>query len=203
MFNIFTNELTKNITCTKSADLEPADFRWYDKDGFELCTAEKKLYNKMQFPLTECLYHLCWQDTWLTTNHPSFIIDHSMLLHRCNFEEEAKEQIQSLSVENSRAQFLLQSKQKWGFDFALDYIDDHNKVWEIIHIEWDSYDFNEIIEMKENIQKEILSLDWEDISKHIVARKDDWSNLEGFKQNDWKAREIFGWTFAERTLKSL
>ncbi len=203
MFDLIINEFTKNITCTQSADLKAADFRWYDKDGFELCSAEKKLYSAMNFPLTECLYHLCWQDPWMDIKHPNLMLDHCMLLHRCDFADAAENEIVNLIPENPKAQLLLKSKKKWGFDFALDYIDESNNIWEVVHIEWDSYNFNEILDMKESIQEKILSLDWESISKHIIARESEWSILEGFKQNDWKAREIFGWTFAERTLKSL
>jgi len=202
MFKLVNENLTENITCTKSAALEPADFSWYDKDGFELCTAEKKLYKATGFPLTECLYHLCWQDTWLKSNHHNLIIDHAMLLHRCDFDGEAKDQLKRASVETPTAQFLLRTKKKWGFDFALDYVDFEGKIWEVIHIEWDSYDYDEIVNMKNAVQEKILSLDWEDISKHIIAKESEWSNLSGFKQNDWKAKEIFGWTFAEKTLKS-
>jgi hypothetical protein len=203
MFDLVVNNFTKDITCTKTANLISEDFRWYDKDGFELCAAEKKLYAAMNFPLTECLYHLCWQDTWMNIQHPKFILDHCMLLHRCDFAGDAKNEITGLMTQNPKAQMLLKSKKKWGFDFALDYIDDRGSIWEIVHIEWDSYHFNEIVEMKESIQEKILSTDWESISKHIIAKESEWSNLEGFKQNDWKAKEIFGWTFAERTLKSL
>ena len=203
MFNIVTPAYTKDITCTKTSDLEVGDFRWYDKDGFELCPAEKKLYTEMDFPLTECLYHLCWQDTWLTTDHPNFLIDHAMLLHRCDFDSAAKEQIQSFTSKNPIAQLLLRSKKKWGFDFALDYIDDNQTIWEVVHIEWDSYNFNEVVDMTDSILEKILSSDWEDISSYIIKNKDEWSNLEGYRQNDWKAQQIFGWSLCERTLKSI
>jgi len=202
-FNVVTDKFTKDITCTQSADLQPADFRWYDKDGFELCAAEKKLYSAMNFPLTECLYHICWQDTWLESNNPKILLDHCMLLHRCDFADSAVAEIQKLIPQNPKAQMLLKSKKKWGFDFALDYLDDNGNIWEVVHIEWDSYDFNEAADKLESIQEKIFLLDWEHISKYIIAKENDWSTLEGFKQNDFKAQEIFGWNFAERTLKSL
>lgn len=203
MFTVVNNNFNPNITCTLPvANLENNDFRWYDKDGYELCIAERKFYREMNFPLTECLYHICWQDAWLNVTDDRFILDHCMLLHRCDFAEAAAEQIKSFKDTNPRSQLLLKSKKKWGFDFALDYIDEEKNVWEIVHIEWDSYDLNEVIEMKSHIQEKVFSIDWEDISKHIIKKQDDWSRLEGFKQNDFKANMIFGWKFAERTQKS-
>lgn len=204
MFEVVNDNFIKNITCTKSVDdLESNDFRWYDKDGYELCIAERKFYKAMHFPLTECLYHICWQDEWLKINNPRFILDHCMLLHRCDFAEDAEQQIKSFKNLNPRAQLLLKSRKKWGFDFALDYIDDHGDVWEIAHIEWDSYDLQEVVDMKSKIQESVLSKDWEDISRTVIDKKDEWINLEGFKQNDYKAKLIFGWNFAERTQKSV
>lgn len=204
MFEVVNNNFFTDITCTKSVDdIKSNDFRWYDKDGYELCIAERKFYQAMQFPLTECLYHICWQDTWLKANDNRFILDHCMLMHRCDFAEDAERQIQSFRNSNPRAQLLLKSRKKWGFDFALDYVDDQGEVWEIAHIEWDSYDLQEVIDMKSQIQESILSKDWHDISRSILEKKHEWLNLEGFKQNDFKAKFIFGWNFAERTQKSV
>lgn len=204
MFEVVNNNFTKEITCTNPANnLNSDDFRWYDKDGYELCVAERKFYKSMNFPLTECLYHICWQDPWMNITDDRFILDHCMLMHRCDFAGDAAKQIESFKDTNPRSQLLLKSKRKWGFDFALDYADENKNVWEIVHIEWDSYDLNEVIEMKSRMQERILSADWADISINIIKKQDEWSNLEGFKQNDFKANFIFGWRFAERTQKSV
>jgi hypothetical protein len=204
MFEVVNNNFIKDITCIKSVDdLCAEDFRWYDKDGYELCIAERKFYRAMNFPLTECLYHICWQDEWLKTNNNRFLLDHCMLLHRCDFADEAEEQIRSFRNHNPRAQLLLKSRKKWGIDFALDYVDDQGDVWEIVHIEWDSYNLEEVIETKSQIQEAVLSKDWEDISQTVIDKKHEWLNLEGYKQNDYKAKLIFGWNFAERTQKSV
>jgi hypothetical protein len=45
--------------------------------------------------------------------------------------------------------------------------------------------------------------DWRDAAKQVLVKQDEWKNLTGFAQNDWKANFLLGWTRAEYTQKSL
>jgi hypothetical protein len=45
--------------------------------------------------------------------------------------------------------------------------------------------------------------DWRDAARQVLTHEDDWKNLTGFAQNDWKANFLVGWKRAEYTEKSL
>jgi hypothetical protein len=178
---------------------------YFDKDGFELTPMEREFYWVNGFPIpNDILYHTCFNTHWmnLSSEAPSgFILDHCILLHRCDFTEAAKEQLLSFRNEFPKVNYLLQCKQKWGLDLALDYYDG-NEINEIIHIEQDFHTSEECTAYKENIEKFVLATDWEDAAKRLVKKKDEWSSLIGFAQNDWKAK-FFGFPKAELTHKAL
>lgn len=175
--------------------------QYYDKDGFELCELEKEYYINNMFPINSCLNHDCWQEDWIVFNqHPSFFVDHSLILHRASFEEIAREQLIRLSKRYPTFTFLLQTKQKWGYDFALDCYFEGNMM-EVIHTERDFYSFEQFLECKYAFEQFVTHQDWEDAVKSLYAHRDRWEHLPGFAQNDWKAR-FFGFDKAEHTQKA-
>ena len=86
-------------------------------------------------------------------------------------------------------------------DLALDYFDGDN-MYEVLHVERDFNTLQECTAYKENIEKFVFAIDWEDAAKRLNARKDKLSSLIGFAQNDGKAR-FFGFPKAELTHKAL
>lgn len=209
MFTVNSNALVyKTPTCTAPVMqdvLRTASADYFDKDGFELTKLEQGYYWVNGYPLDHhTLNHVCFDDRWmwLRSDAPKgFIVDHCILLHRCDFTESAREQLHSFKREIPKISYLLQCKQKWGLDLALDYFDGDN-MYEIIHIEQDFHTSEECTAYKENIEKFVLATDWEDAAKRLITKKDEWSSLVGFAQNDWKAR-FFGFPKAELTHKAL
>lgn len=207
MLKRFDVGIKSNPVCSEPIfNIDAADFKYYDKDGFELNQAEQKYYMMMHHPVEEkILNHSCWQQTWfeLEKTNQELVLDHSMVLHRCSYEGMAAYQLEKIKKDIPEAQWLLNTKQKWGYDFALDAVAPDGSMYEVVHIEYDSYDYDQFHNHMLLFEYTARHTDWHDAAKKILAHKDDWKNLTGFAQNDWKAKFILGWKKAEYTEKSL
>lgn len=207
MINILNKcdaQVQAHIMCeVEVGELLPQDFQYYDKDGFELNVAERKFYENMGFPLNPILNHPCWQEQWYSLHDGDLVLDHCMILHRCGYAGQARDQLKNLLKEIPLAQLLLQTKPKWGYDFALDAISPTGEVYEVLHIEQDDVIFDEFVKRKSEFEVIIESTDWKDVAKRIWQRREEWLNLKGFEQNNWKSNFILGWTKAEATEKCI
>jgi len=210
LFTVIKVEVDRNPTCSETVNasmLSSESVRYFDKDGFELTPLEQAYYcaagyqNKIG---NGCLYHTCWQEPWFNlSKEDPFIIDHTMILHRCDFTGDAAIQLYKYNKRLPQLNYLINCKKKWGIDFSLDYMDrDTDKVYEIIHIEKDTNNYNEFIDIKSKFEEFVLSTDWTHAARVLLKQKEKWLPLEGMARNDWKAR-FFGYEYAEETLKSV
>jgi hypothetical protein len=206
MFRRHEVTLLSNPSCEHSVDnLSASDFQYYDKDGFELNLAEQKFYSAMNFPINNpILNHHCWQQPWfeLERSDLDLILDHSMFLCRCNYEREAAEQLKKLKETVPLADYLLRTKRKWGYDFALDAVRD-GTTFEVIHVEYDCNDFDRFRNHMLNFEWIVRHADWQDCADRIWQQRDTWQQLQGFDQNHWKAEYLLGWSKAEYTEKTV
>ena len=204
MFKRQDYTFVSNPVCTDVVEnLDAQDFQYYDKDGFELNIAERKFYSAMKHPLVDCLNHICWQQPWFTLDtNSTLILDHSMFLCRCSYEGDAAKQLTQLSKSIPQASWLLNTKAKWGFDFALDAVQD-NRVFEVLHVEYDSRDFDTFSRSILTFEYAVRHNDWDDAAEKVWHRRDHWQGLTGFEQNHWKAKYLLGWNLAEYTEKSI
>jgi hypothetical protein len=184
-------------------DLHRSDFDYFDKDGFELNQAERKYYTIMGFKLTECLNHPTLAQTWYSTTTPNLLVDHSLILYRCGYKGDAQRQLVELKKSVPQASLLLNTKPKWGFDLALDSIDQYGDIFEVVHIEYDTNIYSQFVDELNTIQERIDTIDWQHAARHIEHNRDLWQSLRGFEQNDWKARNLLNWTKAEFTEKAI
>ena len=151
------------------------------------------------------LNHRCWQEPWfaLEYNDIGLILDHSLILHRCSYEGHAAYQLKKIKATTPEAEWLLKTPQKWGFDFALDAVDDTGNIYEVLHVEYDNYDYDTFIKSMHVFDFKVRHTDWRDAAKQVLVKQDEWRHLKGFAQNDWKANFLLGWNRAEYTEKSL
>lgn len=184
-------------------DLHRDDFLYYDKDGFELNRAEQKYYTAMGYSLDRCLNHPAYTKTWYTSTGPDLIVDHSLILYRCEYRGDAKRQLEELKKSIPQCGLLLNTRAKWGFDFALDSIDKHGDIFEVLHIEYDTNIFSQFCSELNKIQERIECIDWLDAAQTVLKHRDQWQSLRGFAQNDWKARHLLNWSRAEFTEKAI
>lgn len=206
MFRRHDVTIMSNPVCTKTVkDINLSDFQYYDKDGFELNLAEQKFYSAMGYPINyPILNHTCWQEPWfeLESDDLGLILDHSMFLCRCNYGGEAQDQLEKLRPSVPTADYLLKSKAKWGFDFALDAVRD-SVTFEVLHIEFDHRNFEQFRNRMISFEWTVRHTDWRDAANRIWNRRSDWQHLVGFDQNHWKAEYLLGWKKAEYTEKTV
>ena len=206
MFTRIDVPLVQDPTCTKPLAFTPnrEDFRYYDKDGFELCQAELRYYELEGHPVDQpILNHRLWQEEWLTIDHPRLLLDHAMILHRCSFEDQAREQLETIKPKIPQADLLLRTRQQWGWDFDMDYVRDDGEMFEVLHVECDFNDFNEFRDKLYEFEDRINRMDFEDSARRIWRARDEWQHLKGFTQNDWKAKYLLGWDKSEYTEKAV
>jgi len=196
-----------NPACEKPVqELDSKDFQYYDKDGFELNLAEQKFYAAMGYPINDpILNHHCWQETWfeLEKTDSKLILDHSMFLCRCRYVGEAEHQLLALRNTIPQADMLLRTKQKWGFDFALDAVSEDGTIFEVLHIEYDHCDYDFFKNRMLRFEWTVRHTDWVAAADSIWASRDQWQHLTGFDQNNWKSKYLINWDKAEYTEKSL
>lgn len=203
MLNDLGYSFDQTRACTNPIDIEffsNETVSCFDNDGFELSLLEQSFYKENKFLLNSFLNHTCLQIKWFTMNDKNFVLDHSLLLERKGFSNEAKDQIQFYSKQFPQLLKYLKLKPKWGIDFALEYYKNETYI-EVLHIEYDYYNYEEAVEAKDKFQTKLLATDWNDFLLTLTKKKEEWVNLQGFQQNDYKAR-LWGLPKAEDTLKS-
>jgi hypothetical protein len=207
MFRRHQITLVSNPSCSAPAEnLKADDFQYYDKDGFELNCAEQKFYAAMHYPINHrILNHNCWQEPWfeLERNDLGLILDHSMFLCRCNYERDAEEQLKELKQQFPQADYLLRTRRKWGFDFALDAVSENGITFEVLHVEYDNYDYENFKNRMIDFEWTVRHTDWQDAAARVWQHRDLWQALTGFDQNHWKSEFLLGWKKAEYTEKTV
>jgi hypothetical protein len=205
MFNRKDVLLISNPQCLNAVDdLSSEDFQYYDKDGFELNSAEQKFYRTMGYPINyPILNHICWQEPWfeLKDNGQGLVLDHSMFLCRAAYNGEARRQLEEFKSHTPQADLLLRTRIKWGYDFALDAVRD-GEVFEVLHIEYDNTDYQTFTDSMIKFEWMVRHRDWSDAADSIWIQRDSWQHLTGFDQNHWKAKYLLGWERSEYTEKS-
>jgi hypothetical protein len=110
---------------------------------------------------------------------------------RKGYAGRALEQLSSWARENHTLFKLVKYRPKWGIDFSMDYVDGEGHAMELLHYEFDSFDFNEIQQMKLKLEPIFAGMDWEDAARELIKRKNEWHGLDFFAQSDWKSA-LFG-----------
>jgi hypothetical protein len=207
MFKRFDVPVISNPVCSEPIySVVAEDFKFYDKDGFELNQAEQKYYRMMNHPINyPVLNHTCWQEPWfkLEDNDAGLFLDHCMILQRCSYEGYASYQLEKIKKEIPEAGWLLGTQQKWGFDFALDAVDTNGDIYEVLHVEYDNLNYDEFVKNMISFDFTIRHTDWFNAAIKIKQHQDKWKHLKSWEQNNWKSNFLIGWKKSEYTEKSL
>ena len=119
------------------------------------------------------------------------VMNHSFMLYRRGYEGEASEQLWRMSATNPRIHRVLQQRPRWGLDISLEYILPDGTMFEILHWEYDSDQWEPIEELRQLYEPKILAIDWEDGAQQMLKRKDEWHQLGWFPQSKYKC-DYFG-----------
>ena len=190
------NELHRNayfVNSTLNTDvlLDKNSVNLFDQNGYHLTEAEQAFLSCNGYRPIERRHEDCLRYDWLTWDkREGAHINHSDLFERKGFDSKAKEQLLEISKINPMLHKLIKMKPKWGIDISIDYVS-ADAVFEVFHYEWDSFDYDTVIEKKLEIEQFVLNLDWDEVAKTLWKKKDEWFNLDFFAQTQWRT-DYFG-----------
>jgi hypothetical protein len=184
---------TLPIDLDKSIDLK-STIDTFDQNGFDLTDLEIMYAKKMDFTIKKVRHtHYVLKDNWFTSDQTDrgCHINHAVIFERKGFSGAAKEQMIELADKCPLIHKVLQIKPKWGLDFSVDYADAKGNVFEVLHWEWDTFNFDEIQQKKKQMDVFLLGQDWDKMAKQLLERKEEWYKLGFFEQSDYKTK-FFG-----------
>jgi hypothetical protein len=163
----------------------------FDQNGYHLTKAEQAFLVANGYDPIERRHEDCLRQDWIVWDkREGAHINHSDIFERKGFNGTAKLQLEKFAVTNPMLYKLVKMKPKWGIDISIDYVSE-DAVFEVFHYEWDSFDYNAVVEKKLEIEQFILSKDWDDIAKILWKKKDLWYDLNFFDQTQWRT-DFFG-----------
>ena len=172
MFTILNTQFVRYLEISKPIDdnlFTEENVRYFDNDGFQLSLLEQEYYKANHVPVVNTLNRAGDRPLWMTCNHASFYLDHSMTPQRWCYVAEAKEQLTHYIKKFPSLIKYINLKSKWGLDFALEYYDD-TEALEILHIEFDFRNYYQAVLMKQELEQKISSTDWADFKSRLINK---------------------------------
>ena len=161
----------------------------FDQNGYDLCYIEQLFaVQNNSHQESHRSHRVALRKPWFKQDYKKegAVLNHALLFERKGYMGRAKEQLEAWAKEQPAYYRLLNIKPKWGLDFSMDYYDSEGNTFEVLHWEYDGFDYDEIQDKKLLVEQQLLSIDWDDAAKEILKRKDEWYNLDFFAQSDYK-----------------
>ena len=178
------------FACPPKAALELFDQNGYDLTKLEQLYAVANGVPKVTHRNTD---HITLRQQWYTDGEPGVgaHINHAYMFERKGYRGQALEQLKSWAQNNEHINKLIAMKPKWGLDFSIDYCDREGNVFELLHWEYDGFDYKEIADKKAIMDEFLPKQDWDTKAKEMLERKEEWHKLGFFEQSEWKTK-FFG-----------
>ena len=167
----------------------PSDLDLFDQNGYDLTQLEQHFSSSNGNHAQHHRSHrVALKQPWFTQQSriEGSVLNHSQLFERKGYKGKALEQLEYWSKALPLVHKVIALRPKWGLDFSMDYVDRQGNAFEVLHWEWDSLIYDEVVHVKDKIEPNLLSIDWQDAAKTILAKKDQWHHLGFFEQSDWK-----------------
>lgn len=165
------------------------DVALFDQNGFDLTDLEKHYaYSNWNKPKKHREHRSALKETWFEQAHTveGAHLNHSLLFERKGYTGAALEELQRWAKDLPLINKVIALRPKWGLDFSMDYVDRKGNAFEVLHWEWDSFDYLEIEAVRQTVEPVLKNIDWTDAGQKILAAKDQWHHLDFFQQSDWK-----------------
>lgn len=186
----WTNPVEKIVYLPTAEDLA-----LFDQNGYDLTDLEKHYaYSNWTKPKKHREHRVALKQPWFTqelTQIEGAVLNHSLLFERKGYAGAALAELQHWARDLPLIHKIIAIRPKWGLDFSMDWVDRQGNAFELLHWEFDSFNYEEICAVKESIEPVLLSIDWNDAAKDLIKYKDNWHHLDFFAQSDWKC-EYFG-----------
>tara|TARA_R110000868_G_scaffold45075_1_gene149962 strand:+ start:2280 stop:2918 length:639 start_codon:yes stop_codon:yes gene_type:complete len=166
---------------------------YFDQNGYRLTKLESHYAGANGYSTVNHRYEVCLRQDWFTGDKvlTGPHLNHAYLFERKGYEEAALQQLKEYVKENNLVSKLIKYKGKWGVDFSIDYVDSQGNSMELLHFEYDSFNYNEIQDIKGKVESTVKGIDWEVAAKSLLKRKNEWFSEDYFKQSKWKT-DFFG-----------
>jgi hypothetical protein len=170
------------------------DLDLFDQNGYDLTPLEQHFaYGNRAKPKKHREHLRALKQDWFTQlpKTEGSHLNHSLLFERKGYTGAALEELEFWARTLPLIHKVIALKPKWGLDFSMDYVDREGNAFEVLHWEWDSFDYLEIEEIRKIVEPILLAIDWQDAGRKILAAKAEWHHLDFFAQSRWKC-EYFG-----------
>ena len=179
------NILIPSVALSVSSD----SLALFDQNGYDLTELEQ-VFAQCNFASTSShrSHRTAIKRTWFNQlpKLEGAILNHSLLFERKAYTGDALAQLKRWAERIPRMHQLIALRPKWGLDFSMDYVDRSGNAFEVLHWEYDSFDYNEIQEVKQQAEHILNPINWDDAAKEILKRKHEWHHLDFFQQSNWK-----------------
>ena len=180
----WTNPIAKLVFIPTASDLD-----LFDQNGYDLTELEKHYASSNMAGIDSHRCHrTALKKPWFdqTIKLEGAVLNHSLLFERKAYAGSALTQLQHWARELPLLHKVIAMRPKWGLDFSMDYVDRSGKAFEVLHWEYDGFDYNEIELVKHQMEPILKSIDWDDAAQQLLKQKDQWHHLDFFAQSNWK-----------------
>ena len=186
----WTERIKSVFACPPKEAVEFFDQNGYDLTKLEQLYAVANGANTTRHRNSE---HITLRQTWFEDDSPESgpHINHAVMFERKGYSGEALQQLTTWAGYRPQFHKLIAMRPKWGLDFSIDYADREGNVFELLHWEYDGFEYNEIADKKAQMEEFLVNQDWTDRARVMIERKEEWHGLDFFEQSEWKTR-FFG-----------
>lgn len=190
---ITNNELDSNPYWSQALDkiFPPlaCDIALFDQNGYDLSELEKRYAAANLANISLHREHrTALKQDWLTQPEKieGAVLNHSLLFERKAYTGAALQQLNEWAHSLPLVNKITSMRPKWGLDFSIDYVDREGNAFEVLHWEFDGFEFSSIQERKIKYQEKFAGIDWDDAGVQLLKKKDKWHHLSFFEQSNWK-----------------
>ena len=173
---------------------KPEDLALFDQNGYDLTVLEQHFaYGNWAKPKRHREHIRAVKQDWFTQADrvEGAVLNHSLLFERKGYAGEALAELKFWAKTIPLVNKLIALRPKWGLDFSMDYVDRKGNAFEVLHWEYDGFDYEEVQVLKLQVQAKLATIDWDDAAEQILKHKDSWHHLDFFEQSHWKC-DYFG-----------
>jgi len=167
----------------------PEDLALFDQNGYDLTVIEQHFaYGNWVKPKKHREHIRAVKQDWFTQldRVEGAVLNHSLLFERKAYAGEALAELRFWAKTIPLVNKLIALRPKWGLDFSMDYVDRAGNAFEVLHWEYDGFDYEEVQVRKLQVQAKLATIDWDDAAQQILEHKDKWHHLDFFEQSHWK-----------------
>ncbi len=170
------------------------DLALFDQNGYDLTVLEQHFASANGYTPKAHRPHIrALKEDWFV-QEPAVegpVLNHSLLFERKAYAGEALELLKYWAKDLPLIHKIIAMRPKWGLDFSMDYVDREGNAFEILHWEWDCFDYEEICAVKERVEPVLSAINWQQAAQDLIKYKEQWHRLDFFEQSDWKCN-FFG-----------